>query len=90
MALPKPNGEFEWVQESWGAALRCGPLFEVARHCFSTRELPLEGVRTDAPGSWQELAHSLGVELDALVRMRQVHCAGVYEASRENGVGWGF
>ena len=37
MSLPKPSGEFEWVQESWGAALRCHPLAEVARHCFSTR-----------------------------------------------------
>ena len=33
----------------------------------------------------QRLARALGVELDSLVRMRQVHCADVFEAA-ENGV----
>ena len=80
MSLPKPSGEFEWVQESWGAALRCRPLAAVARHCFSTRELELEGVRADGMTRWQDLANTLGVELDSLVRMRQVHCADVFEA----------
>ena len=47
MALPKPSGDFEWVQESWGAALRCAPLAAIAPHCFSTRELALEGARDD-------------------------------------------
>ena len=65
MSLPKPSGEFEWVQESWGAALRCRPLADVARHCFSTRELHLEGVRADDPAGWAALAHALGVELDS-------------------------
>ena len=83
MSLPKPSGEFEWVQESWGSALRCRPLAAVARHCFSTRELELEGVRADGMTRWQDLANSLGVELDCLVRMRQVHCADVFERRRE-------
>ncbi len=86
MSLPQPSGEFEWVQESWGTALRCRPLAGVARHCFSTRELHLEGVRAGAPAGWAALANALGVELDSLVRMRQVHCADVFEARRENGV----
>jgi polyphenol oxidase len=81
MAITKPNGDFQWVQESWGSALRCLPLSEAARHCFSTRELTLEGVRADAPANWQGLADSLGVGLDSLVRMRQVHCTDVYEAA---------
>lgn len=85
MALPKPSGDFEWVQESWGAALRCRPLADVARHCFSTRELTLEGGRAEAPAGWRALAKSVGVELESLVRMRQVHCVDVYEA--EKGVG---
>jgi YfiH family protein len=89
MFLPKPSGEFEWVQESWGAALRCRPLDAVAHHCFSTRELELEGVRGDGRTRWQDLANTLGVELNALVRMRQVHCADVFEARRENGI-WTF
>ena len=87
MTLPKPSGEFEWVQEPWGAALRCRPLSNVARHCFSTRELHLEGVGADSAPGWTALAQALGVEVDVLVRMRQVHCAGVFEARAENGVG---
>jgi YfiH family protein len=80
MSLPKPNGEFEWVQEAWGGALRCVPLATVARHCFSTRDLELEGVRADESTRWHDLADALGVDIDSLVRMRQVHCADVFEA----------
>jgi polyphenol oxidase len=70
MSYPQPSGEFEWVQESWGAALRCRPLSEVAPHYFSTRQ--------DEPE--RTLAEALGVELQALVRMKQVHCADVFLA----------
>src|SRR5687768_13384663 len=70
MSLPKPSGEFEWVQESWGAALRCRPLAAMAPHYFSTRQ--------DAPEA--TLADALGVGLDALVRMQQVHRADVFVA----------
>jgi YfiH family protein len=71
MSLPQPSGEFEWVQDSWGAALRCRPLAVVARHYFSTR--------VDAPEA--TLAGALGVELQALVRMKQVHAADVFVAN---------
>jgi len=81
MALPKPSGAFEWVQEPWGAALRCAPLAVIAPHCFSTRALRLEGAGEADHGSWDELAQALGVRPGALVRMRQVHCAAVYEPS---------
>jgi YfiH family protein len=70
MSLPKPTGEFEWVQAAWGAALRCRPLAAVAPHYFSTRQ--------DAPEA--TLADALDVELDALVRMHQVHRADVFVA----------
>ena len=80
MVLPKPSGDFEWVQESWGAALRCTPLASIAAHCFSTRDLALEGVRDDEQKGWEDLARALKVDHSALVRMRQVHCAGVFEA----------
>jgi hypothetical protein len=76
--LPKPSGDFEWVQAAWGAALRCRPLAAIAPHVFSTRELRLEGVRDEDPGSWKVLSGELGVELSALVRMRQVHCVEVF------------
>ena len=88
MSLPQPSGEFEWVQESWGAALRCRPLAEVARHCFSTRELEIEGARPGPSQSWNRLAEALGVELDSLVRMRQVHCADVFEAPPTRADAW--
>ena len=71
MSLQQPSGEFDWVQESWGAALRCRPLIEVAPHYFSTRQ--------EAPE--RTLAEALGVELQDLVRMTQVHCADVFVAS---------
>jgi polyphenol oxidase len=70
MSLPKPSGEFEWVQAPWGAALRCRPLAATAPHYFSTRQ--------DAPE--ETLAGALGVGLDALVRMQQVHRADVFMA----------
>ena len=71
------------MQESWGTALSCRALAAVSRHCFSTRELELEGVGADETTGWQDLANTLDVELDALVRMRQVHCADVFEARKE-------
>jgi YfiH family protein len=87
-ALPQPSGEFEWVQAPWGAALRCRALAPFAPHYFSTRALRLDGPREDEPERWNVLARSLGVELDALVRLRQVHDAGVFAA--ENGSGSHF
>lgn len=86
MALPKPSGDFEWVQESWGAALRCTSLAAIAPHCFSTRDLALEGVGDDDHKGWADLARALGVDYASLVRMRQVHSADVFEAE-EKGVG---
>jgi YfiH family protein len=79
MVFPQPNGEFEWVQASWGAALRCRPLAEIAPHWFSTRQLVLDGVRVEDGAGWEELAASLGVTIDALVRMRQVHGSAIFE-----------
>ena len=70
MVLPQPSGDFEWVQESWGAALRCRPLMAIASHYFSTRQ--------DAPE--QTLADALGLQLEDLVRMKQVHRADVFVA----------
>jgi YfiH family protein len=80
--LPQPSGDFEWVQAPWGAALRCRPLEAIAPHYFTTRELSLEGVRDDDAGSWQVLSRAMGVEIDGLVRMRQVHGAKVHVAER--------
>jgi YfiH family protein len=88
MSRPQPNGEFEWVQESWGAALRCRPLAGTARHCFSTRELELEGARPGLSRNWNIFAAALGVAPDSLVRMHQVHCADVFEAPPTRADSW--
>jgi YfiH family protein len=90
MALPKPSGEFEWVQEPWGAALRCRPLLKIATHCFTSTELKLEGVRDESGVGWQQLAGTLGVDLGDLIRLRQVHRADVIEAHRETARGTSF
>ncbi len=82
MSRPQPNGEFEWAQESWGSALRCRPLADIARHCFSTRDLALGYLPADDSTGWPALAHALGVDVASLLRMRQVHCADVFEARR--------
>jgi polyphenol oxidase len=88
MSYPQPSGEFEWTQESWGGALQCRPLASVARHCFSTRELALEGVLAAPARTWESLARALGVEPASLVRMHQVHCADVFEAHKANRDSW--
>jgi YfiH family protein len=80
--LPQPSGDFEWVQAAWGAALRCRPLVDIAPHVFSTRDLRLDGVGDNDPESWRLLSRDLGVELDALVRLRQVHCVEVFAAKK--------
>ncbi len=84
LAFPKPSGEFEWVQASWGAALRCGPLADIARHYFTTRDLRLEGSDEDLE-SWNVLARALDIEIDTLVRLRQVHGAEVFAAEKGSG-----
>jgi YfiH family protein len=68
------------VQAPWGAALRCRALAGIAPHFFSTRDLRLEGVRDEETASWKALSAAMGVELDHLVRMRQMHCADVFVA----------
>lgn len=83
--LPQPSGEFEWVQESWGAALRCRPLAEAAPHCFSTRDLSLDGTASENRERWEQLARALGIDDRGLVRMRQVHDVDVVEAPRGTG-----
>ena len=88
MTFPQPSGEFEWTQESWGVAMQCRPLGAVARHCFSTRDLALEGVLAVPAPAWEALARAFDVPSDSLVRMHQVHCADVFEAHNANRGSW--
>jgi YfiH family protein len=68
MTLPPVPDSFYWTHETWGAALRCRPLGEVAQHLFTTRQLELPSGE-----SWQKLAPSAGVAPDRFVTLNQVH-----------------
>lgn len=81
MTLPKPSGEFAWTQESWGPALRCVPLQQVAPHLFTTRHLQLRGSAADTAPAWAQLAATVGATPERLLRLRQVHGARVIEAT---------
>jgi YfiH family protein len=78
MTLPQPSGGFEWTQASWGEALTCRPLAAVADHLFTVGNLQLR----DDPTEWAAVAASIGVDLDRLLLIRQVHGAQVAIARR--------
>jgi YfiH family protein len=62
--------------------LRCQPLAAVAPHLFSTQSLHLTASPHDHPVSWAALGTALGVSGSDVVRMRQVHCTDVFDASQ--------
>jgi YfiH family protein len=66
MSLPTIPDTFEWTPESWGAALRCTPLGQIAAHLFTTRQLSLV-----EPGDIDRLAATIGTR--SVVMARQVH-----------------
>jgi YfiH family protein len=66
---PLPDG-FEWTEQSWGPALRCGPLAASAPHLFTTRQLQLS-----SPQDLRLLASAIGARDVAMVT--QVHGRGV-------------
>ncbi len=72
LALPP---SYAWLSEPWGRALRCVPLDRVARHVFTTRDLPLEPIDEPRGPGWTALGRSLGVAADRVMRLRQVHGA---------------
>jgi YfiH family protein len=77
--LPRASDGFEWTQEAWGAALRCGPLGIYAPHLFTTRQLELS-----SPAQVGELAKAVGAREVAMVR--QVHGRGVMVIRKGSGV----
>ena len=79
MTLPKPNGDFEWTQEAWGPALRCGALS--GRHFFTTRKLELRGAPHETARAWGQIAETLGVAPERVQQLRQVHGASAVEVS---------
>jgi YfiH family protein len=75
MSLPNVPGSFSWTHAPWGAALRCGPLDDLAPHLFTTRQLALSS-DTD----YHQLARAAGVE--RVVTVTQVHGAAVVVVRR--------
>jgi YfiH family protein len=69
--LPAPSPPFRWSEAPWGPALVCDALSPYAFHFFSARGIDVHGPES-APG-WDEVAGALGVAVDRLWRMRQVH-----------------
>ena len=74
-ALPAVTASFRWTTESWGPALRCVPLEQVASHLFTTRQLRLADAADVA-----QLGAALGV--DHVVMVTQVHRADVLVVRR--------
>jgi YfiH family protein len=79
MILPPTSASFHWVETAAGPALVCEPLDSIAPHLFTTRSWRLG--RQDQNGStetgWDDVASALGVKPEQLVRVSQVHGAGV-------------
>jgi YfiH family protein len=84
MTLPQPNRAFEWVQAPWGAILQCRPLIPTADHFFSIRNLTLR----DSADEWSAVARYIGVSVEDLLLVRQVHGATVAVASPDRPRPW--
>jgi Multi-copper polyphenol oxidoreductase laccase len=79
MAQPQPSDGFEWTQAPWGAVLRCRPLLAVADHFFTGANIALR----DDSEEWLAVAREMGVDLEHLLLLRQVHSAKVVVARRD-------
>jgi YfiH family protein len=78
MGLPQPGDGFEWRVAPAGPVLVCRPLEDVARHVFTTRPWPLGSRSGPADAeSWNDVARVMDVGTDRLLRVHQVHGAGV-------------
>src|SRR6478736_1043071 len=77
MSQPQPTGGFTWVQEPWGRALRSAVL--AAPHLITSRDVLLR----DDDGEWAAVSKSMGVDLERLLLIRQVH--GTDVAIRRKG-----
>ncbi len=84
MAQPQPNDGFKWTQAPWGPVLRCLPLLDVADHFFTAADIELREDRTE----WEAVAREIGVGLDQLLLVRQVHGARVAVARHDRPGPW--
>lgn len=84
MAQPQPSGAFEWTQVPWGTVLRCRPLAAVADHFFTAASLELGDDRHE----WESVARQIGVDVERVLLVRQVHGATVSAARRGRPSPW--
>jgi YfiH family protein len=84
MIQPQPSGGFAWTQASWGPALKCAPLLEVADHLFTIGNLQLR----DDPSEWDEVARAMDVATEQVLLIRQVHRVDVATARRGRVGAW--
>ena len=79
MSLPSVPEPFYWTTASWGAALRCRPLDDLAPHLFTTRQLSLASA-----AGYDQLARAVGVE--RVATLTQVHGAVVSVVRRDGTI----
>jgi YfiH family protein len=84
MREPQPSGAFEWTQAPWGPILRCTPLVATAEHFFTIKNLTLR----DRADEWATVAAAMGVAVEDLLLVRQVHEATVAVASADRPRPW--
>jgi YfiH family protein len=84
MPEPQPTRAFEWAQAPWGAILRCTPLAAAVDHFYTVKNLTLR----EDPAEWQAVATEIGVGIDDLLLIRQVHEATVAVASTDRPRPW--
>jgi hypothetical protein len=72
-----PDPAFRWSRETWGDALRCGPLGEVAQHLFTTKQLQLRPFERQR-AAWAQAVNAVGGDVSNLRRIKQVHGRTVY------------
>lgn len=89
MNAPTPDPSFRWSTESWGLALRCAPLADVAQHLFTSGQLEftrsVEEPHAGGEGPWDLAAGTLGETAGHLARVRQVHGSVVRVVRRGEG-----
>jgi YfiH family protein len=84
MPEPQPTRAFAWTQAAWGAVLRSVPLSAAAPHFFTGRSLTLR----DDPAEWATVAAEIGVAVEDVLLVRQVHEATVAVASADRPRPW--
>jgi YfiH family protein len=88
MRLPTPDPAFRWSDEPWGFGLRCRALEPIAQHVFTTRQLQLRHATPakSIVAAWGEAAAAIGVRLERVARIKQVHGSTV-RVIRDTGRG---